>query len=491
MKERLAPWTIFLKPWSWPFAVQVPAVVALFMVAVSAVVTDGVLKRLSQSQELHLEQLTNAYLDGISTSVLPHVLRQDVWEVFDILDRASGLYKGLDIDWTLVLNDRGQVLASSLPEQFPSQNRVPSAVTERFVNSAELVFDIESKRAFVQRALVDQGQTIGTIIAQVGIGSLLYERQHVLLALLATNAAITFVLAALGYVTVRRMVRPVRILSRHIEESVRGEVKPIPHPETGRPDTEMGRLLRQYNALVGALNEREALASKLAEEERLASLGRLAAGMAHEINNPLGGMLNALDALKRHGDNTQVRATSLRLIDQGLTGIRELVRSTLATYRADRTIRELTAADLDDLRLLLKPEAKQRQLRLEWSIEIDTPISVPVLVVRDAALNLLINACHVSRQHGVVGFKASVEHDALVMEIADSGSGLPDHVREYIERVGVGSVPFDRHSGLGLWIVKRLCEEVSGSLHVVSSGPAGSTIRMTVPYQKGELRRAA
>jgi signal transduction histidine kinase len=213
--------------------------------------------------------------------------------------------------------------------------------------------------------------------------------------------------------------------------------------------------------------------------------------MAHEINNPLGGMLNALDTLRRHGDSAEVRGRSLRLIEQGLTGIRELVRSTLATYRADPTIRELTAADLDDLRLLLKPEAKQRQLDLVWSVELGSPVSVPVVAVRDAALNLLINACHVSREQGAVGFKAHVAEESLIMEFSDSGPGLPDHLREYIERDGAGSIPLDRRSGLGLWIVKRLCEEVAGQLQVLSSGPEGSTIRMVVPCRKGELRRAA
>lgn len=482
---------VLVRPWSWPFAVQVPAVVALFMIAVSTVVTDSVLKRLAQSQERHLEQLTGAYLDGLSTSVLPHVMRQDVWEVFDTLDRASGLYKGLDIGWTLVADDRGQVIASSQPDLFPSQSPVPAPVTELFTGASELVFDVGLKQAYVQRTLSDQGQRIGTINAQIGISALLEERQHVFWTLLATNAAITIVLSALGYLTTHRMLRPVRILSHHIEESVHAEVKPVVQQELGRPDTEMGRLLRRYNALVGAVNEREALASKLAEEERLASLGRLAAGMAHEINNPLGGMLNALDTLRRHGDNPQVQTTSLRLIEQGLSGIRELVRSTLATYRFDRTIRELTAADLDDLRLLLKPEAKHRQLRLAWSIEIDDPIPVPVLAVRDAALNLLINACHVSKEQGVVGFRAYVEHENLVLEIADTGPGLPDHVREYIERADAGSTPLDRRSGLGIWIVKRLCEEISGHLRVLSSGPDGSTIRLSIPYQGGELRRAA
>ena len=480
-----------LRPRSWPFAVQVPAVVVLLMLTVSGVLTEAVLNRLSQTQERHLEQLTGAYLDGLSNSVVPHVLRQDVWEIFDTLDRSSGLYKGLDIDWTVVSNDNGLILASNQPNTFASLSPVPSSIVARFSPGHELVLDPAASLAYVQRTLLDQGQRIGAIHAQIRIAALLSERADVLAALLATNAILTLLLATLGYVAVRRMVRPVRLLSRHLQESARGKVQPIPENEAGRADTEIGRLLRRYNALTLAVNEREVLASKLAEEERLASLGRLASGMAHEINNPLGGMLNALDTLKRHGMNEQVRATSLRLIEQGLTGIRELVRSTLVTYRADQALRDLTATDLDDLRLLVYPEAKRRSLGLNWNIEISAPVPVPVLPVRDAALNLLLNACHACPEHGQVTFKAGLAGDILVLDFTDTGPGLPSHIREYIERPDVGSAPLDRTSGLGLWIVKRLCEEMHGRLRVLSSSELGTTIRLTVPWTAREFRDAA
>ena len=62
--------------------------------------------------------------------------------------------------------------------------------------------------------------------------------------------------------------------------------------------TETGRLFRGFNRMARAVAEREALVARLADEERLASLGRLASGMAHEINNPLGGLFNAIDTLK-------------------------------------------------------------------------------------------------------------------------------------------------------------------------------------------------
>ena len=480
-----------LRPWAWPFTIKVPVVVALLMFVVSGAITQGVLAKLSEVQERHLKQLTGAYLDGLSTSILPHVLRQDVWEVFDALDRATTLYKGLDVVWTTVANDTGQVLASSQPERFPSQSQLPQAMTAATTAQPSVDIDSQAGIAHVHRTLDYQGQRIGIIYAEVRIANLERERANILVALLATNAALTLLLAALGYAAVRHMVRPIRVLSAHLDEGLQGTVEPINDVQCRQAGSEFGRVFRRFNALVEAVNERELLASKLAEEERLASLGRLASGMAHEINNPLGGMLNALDSLKRHGESAHVRATSLRLIEQGLTGIRELVRSTLATYRSDRTIRELTATDLDDLRLLVTPEARRRHLQLDWSIQLDRPVPVAALAVRDAALNLLLNACHVSRENGSVGLRAGIDGSRLVIDVIDTGPGLPEHVREYIERPGAGSAPLDRSSGLGLWIVKRLCDEIGAGLQVLSSGDEGSTLRFIVPLTTEALRDAA
>jgi signal transduction histidine kinase len=154
-------------------------------------------------------------------------------------------------------------------------------------------------------------------------------------------------------------------------------------------------------------------------------------------------------------------------------------------------LRDLTASDLDDLRLLIKPEAKRRGLNLDWTIGINTAVPAPAVPIRDAALNLLLNACHVSREGGTVGFAAELLNGHVVLDVSDAGEGLPDHVREYIERPGAGAAPLDRRSGLGLWIVKRLCDEMNGSLQVVSTGSAGTVLRLSVPQKSRGFRDAA
>ena len=203
------------------------------MIGVSAIITNVVLARLSATQEQHLKELTDAYLDGLSTAVLPLVLRQDVWEVYDVLDRSAGLYQGLSVSWTTVTGDGGLVLASSHPVEFPSQSQLPSDLRDHFRADKTVAIDTALGLAFVQRELAYQGQPIGAIYARVDISGLLRVRASVLLTLVLTNAGLTLLFAALGYVTVRRMLRPIGVLSRYLVNSRTGPIEALPHRDLG------------------------------------------------------------------------------------------------------------------------------------------------------------------------------------------------------------------------------------------------------------------
>lgn len=468
-----------LNPSSWPLTAKIPLVVAALMIAASAIVTNRVLSRLAETQESHLEQLTDAYLDGLATSILPSVLREDVWEVFDALDRAKERYKSLDLRWTTVTNAEGHTLASSKPTEFETFSFLSRAVRAQFPQTENMVVQQDTEIAYVHRALEYQGRTIGRVYAAVGIAALNNERSEVFLTLLATNSILTLLMAALGYITVRRMMQPIKILSQHLDAGQRGPVEAIMDRDLDAHGLEFGRLFRRYNAMVLGVNERELLATKLSEEEKLASLGRLASGIAHEINNPLGGMFNAIDSLKRHGERESVRQTSLRLIEQGLSGIRDLVRSTLATYRADRNESVLTPSNLDDLRPLIHPEVKRKRLNLQWTNEIGEELQLPAVAMRDAVLNLLLNACAASTEGGTVTFAARLQDHRLVVEIIDEGPGLPTNVRRYLEHPEVGSAPIDQRAGLGLWMVKRLAMENGGELKAGHNDGGGTRITLT------------
>jgi signal transduction histidine kinase len=461
-----------LDPRRWSLIVKAPALVAALMIVVSAVASYQVLERLSAAQSRNLETLSGAYLDGVTSALLPHLLRDDTWEVFESLERAKGLYRGLNVAVAIVSRLDGTIVASTLPETYRTEEKLPPHVM------AEAPVSGLEGATWLTRPLTYQDRGLGTIYVGVDTRELIEERRAVLMTLIATNAFLTIFLAGLGWLLVRRLLRPAETLSAKLEAATSGALSLIPDAALPDPTTEFGRLFRRYNAMAEAVNEREELSAKLAEEETLASLGRLASVVAHEINNPLGGLLNTVDTLKHHGGASDVRGVSLDILERGLQGIRQVVQTMLALYRPDRNPRPLMPHDFEDLRLLIAPELRRRGQFLEWSNELAEPVSPPSGPVRQSTLNLLLNASQASPDGATVRFSVRHALDEAVILVEDSGPGMPEAQQSFLTRPGIANMPTP---GLGLWMIKRMVLELGGRIKVEPASTGGARVMVAFP----------
>ncbi|CAG1015667.1 MAG: HAMP domain-containing histidine kinase [Rhizobiaceae bacterium] len=467
-----------------PVSYRVPILVALLMVAISAVISERVLDRLSRTQESFLDGLAGSYLDGLTAAVLPAVLRGDVWEVFDALDRSQKSYQALSPIEAVVTGEDGRVLAATDPNRIPSFSDLPDAYASRYDASA-VTLDRNSDTGFAHRDLVYQGQKVGAIHAAFDASHIFAERREILVTLLVTNGVLAAIFALGGFLLVRRMIEPMRVLEDHMRAAANGIAEPIPSRDFPSRGGEVASLFRGYNALVHAERERANFAMQLAEEEKLASLGRLASGMAHEINNPLGGLFNAIDTLKTHGRTPGVRDTSISLIERGLQGIREVVEAALATYRPERSGRPLSADDLEDVRILMKPELRRRRQRLDW--QVDWPAgfvaTIPGGPVRQAVLNLLLNASAATPEAGAIGLGIERTPDQLKISVTDEGPGMPrDSIAMLCDDDPGPAVRAGR--GLGLWMVRRMVDACGGKATVEAGPSVGSIVTLVLPIRE-------
>jgi signal transduction histidine kinase len=474
---------------SWPITVKVPVAVASLMLLVGFVLSERVLSRLGDTQGRHLIELSQSYLDGLSSAIAPSILREDNWEIYDAIARAQAINKSLHPIETIVTNAEGAVIAASDPKRHPVGSTIrPTPIGSKPL--ASFSFDAGADNANAVRVLSYPGRIAGIIYATFDTHHLAAERRDVVVALALTNGALTILLAAAGWFLVARMMRPVRILSEHLGVARETLAVPIPEIVVSKTRGEFGRLFRGYNALVRSMKEREDLGKRLAEEKRLSSLGRLASTVAHEINNPLGGLFNALAMLKSHGYLSNVRDNSLGLLERGLIGIRDVVRTTLTIYRMDNVARNLAPSDIDDLGLLVPPEARRKGVQIKIDNELRAIVPLPSTPIRQAVLNLLLNAVAAAPHGSQVQMTVVTDSEGLEIAVADRGPGLPGFAAKILTNSSAAPPPLDG-GGLGLWTISRLIADIGGQIEVEYLVHGGTAIRLKIPILSTELANVA
>jgi signal transduction histidine kinase len=473
----------------WPLTVRVPIVSGALILVVAITVSHFLMSTVAHEQELTVRRLAAVYLDGISTTVYPHIVARNLANTVEALNRTMWFHQDMREQRAMVRLPDGSLFAdvSASPRNARAEDPIhDSALSVRLGRGDGFVFDEETGTGWAMRAIEREGTHVADLYVALELKPLIEERQMLRSDLLVATISASLGAAALGFMIVLRMVQPLRLLTEHLRRAQAGDFEPVIPRMLPVASSEYGRLLRGYNDLVKALGDREALAADLAQRERESMLGRLAATVAHEVRNPLGGMTTALDTVRKFGDDPHVRSKGLDLIERGLWSIRNVVGSVLAFHRMPPNSRRLTQGDLDDLRILIEPELARRQIKLAWRSSVEGPVDVPATETRQIALNLLLNACEASPRGAEVGFQAWVGADAtgrsvFSLEVADAGPGLPKAVAAALTEIDV-TVCGDPPRGIGIRVVRDLVRSLGGSIAAMTSmQDRGSRIIVTLP----------
>ncbi len=475
----------------WPPTALVPIVSGALILVVAIAVSDFLMSTIAHEQELSVRRLAAVYLDGISTTVYPHVAARNLTNTIEALNRTMWFHQSMREQRAMVRLPDGTLFADVSAKQVEAGTEDPihdPGLDRRLERGEGFVFDEDTGTGWARRAIVREGKHVADLFVALELKPLIEERQALRRNLLAATVSASLCAAAIGFIIVHRMVKPLRLLTERLRRAQSGDFERVPPVMLPPSSSEYGRLLRGYNDLVDALSEREAMAVRLAQREQESVLGRLAATVAHEVRNPLGGMSTALDTVRKFGDNPDVRSKSLDLIERGLWSIRNVVGSVLAFHRMPPDARKLTPGDLDDLRTLIEPELARRQLKLSWHSNVVGIVDVAATETRQIALNLLLNACEASPPGSEVGFHAWLvddPHDAgrigLNLEVVDAGPGLPKAVAAALTEIGV-SDPRDPPRGLGIRVIRDLVRGLGGRIAALTAmNGHGSRIIITLP----------
>jgi len=294
-------------------------------------------------------------------------------------------------------------------------------------------------------------------------------------------AGASVLLSALIAIPVARSIsRPLSDLARATHQVAEGDWS-ARVPVYGRG--EMGTLAESFNIMVENLRDTN---DQLVQKEKLASVGQLAAGVAHEINNPLGSVLLYADILCRETppDNIQQRE-DLAMIIKEATRCKTIVTDLLNFSRQNEVLAQKT--DLKALLQELAEEVSKRQLyakvKLTTALDSSLPqIEADPLQLRQAFLNLMNNGAEAMAEGGELTLRAwhGPNSGFVTVEVQDTGTGISDENMKKLFTPFFTTKPIGKGTGLGLAITYGIIKMHQGQISVQSQTGKGTTFTVTL-----------
>lgn len=410
---------------------------------------------------------------------------------FVLLGDQTGLHRLLEAtrqsdplcDYALVLGPDGTAIASTfeggLPEGLAAANR---GIGKQ--GRTVLLSDRGTVYTDVAAAMLD-GQLgfvrIGARMERIQSGVKEVRRAVITMVMM-------FLLVGLGggWFTAHLIAAPVERLAamaRTFDPAEPAEAPGSGHHYTG----EIGNLVKSFELMGARLRQlhtdRQAFHDRIIRAERLATVGALAAGVAHEINNPLAGLRNCLSAVAREPEDLEQTRGYARMMIEATRSIERTVRSLIDV--AARARPQPARTDLDALLERTVVLVRHRFAKAVVNLDINVAEHLPSIetdegLLQQVLVNLLINACDASPVGSTVVLSTEVEGDCVVLAVSDRGPGIAAEVVDRIYQPFVTTKADQGGTGLGLAMVRSLVADLGGEVTFVTSSE-GTTFGVVLP----------
>lgn len=330
--------------------------------------------------------------------------------------------------------------------------------------------------------------------------------EPVILSYIGMNALILVLFGI--YLLSRTVVRPInRLVSA--TDRFNGTIPIVekeesPHNEIGRLSQSLNRMLRQLDAnerklkenissLEAANEEIKRAQDEMVATEKMASVGRLATGVAHEIGNPLGILLGYMELLQR-GDLTELeRGDFLGRMESEITRIHRIIRDLLDFSRPSPTAQQNADAHLvlEEVLSVIRPQPLFEKIRIRRLLDAKTFIvKLGEDSLKQVFLNIIINAADAMADaegsgeiphEPILTLESFNENGFLIMRFSDTGCGIsPDDINRIFDPFFTTKAP-GKGTGLGLSICYTIMDQAGGRIRAESEPGKGITVTLEMP----------
>jgi len=297
--------------------------------------------------------------------------------------------------------------------------------------------------------------------------------RYVIYAMVALGPVLA---AILGFVFISGLTRPVNVLLESTRTLKGGD---LDHRVADLSD-EFRELALAFNDMASSLKEQMQRAQRT---EQMVVVGQLAAGLAHEIKNPLGGIKAAMQVLYEEADLSKDDRDVVKRVSREVGRLEALMKNFLNFAKpAKPQLTELNVNDLVNTILASSSPGRPASVAVTKELQPLPETMADPAQLHQILLNLLLNAVDSMPNGGTLGVRTFFDQGAISIEIADTGRGVsPEHVDKIF-------MPFfttkPKGTGLGLAISKQLVEQHGGSITVATRPTGGSVFRVQLPWQR-------
>ncbi len=314
------------------------------------------------------------------------------------------------------------------------------------------------------------------------------EISSLFLILLLSTIILTSVVLLILYYSVNHLTYSLEKLVVEMDKidlfSDRDISLPVQNDEIGFLYHNFGLLKRR---LENSKADLEKAQKQVYQAEKLASIGRLASGVAHQVNNPLNGIKSCLYAIKKDPGNVVQTKEYSELINEGIENIETVVKKLLGFARqqskSETTIN--VNESIDKVVTLFDYRLKDNKLQIKLNYGKDLPpVKIDYHLFQEVIMNLLLNSFDAIEKEGTITISTSgVTGGRILIEVSDNGSGIdPETLKKIFDpffttkEIGIGT-------GLGLSVCLGIIESHNGKIEVESAPGKGTTFKVYLPVE--------
>jgi signal transduction histidine kinase len=254
-------------------------------------------------------------------------------------------------------------------------------------------------------------------------------------------------------------------------------------------DDEIGRLAVHFsdlwNRLIKSRQELKESDRNLFHTEKLAAIGRLAAGIAHEINNPLTGIRHSINNVLEDPDDKTSREEYLELIDEALKKIESIISKLLGFSHRQEEINANSSINdsIDTVVKLIDYSLQSKNIQLELNLGKNIPtIKCSPHLLDEIAMNIILNSIDAVESDGKIICTTLMKDTNVVFAVEDNGHGISNANLDGIFEPFFTTKDVKKGTGLGLYVTREIIQGLNGTIEISSKVDSGTKFTVKIPY---------